>query len=81
MALPAINGIKLSQVYNDSSIDHQIELMQLKSIISKELPKMPREYIVKVLMDGIHQSIIAKDEDGCIIGGVCFRGFEKKGFI
>lgn len=35
--------------------------MQLKSIIAKELPKMPREYIVKVLMDGTHQVIIAKN--------------------
>jgi histone acetyltransferase len=33
-------------------------LIDLKNIIAKQLPKMPRPYIVKLIMDRQHEAMI-----------------------
>jgi hypothetical protein len=33
-------------------------LTDLKNIISKQLPKMPKEYIVRLLFDKLHESML-----------------------
>ena len=52
-------------------------LIDLKNIFSRQLPKMPREYIVKLVFDRYHESlVIAKNNaNGTkkIIGGICYR--------
>lgn len=55
-------------------------LMDFKCIVSRQLPKMPRAYITKLLLDGKHESLLAQTETGETIGGVCFRCFEGKDF-
>ena len=54
-------------------------LIDLKNIIAKQLPRMPRQYIVKLTMDRMHEAmIIMRRVNGKrpqIIGGCVFRPF------
>lgn len=46
------NGVLSFRVIaNDGTADNLIWLITLKNIISKQLPKMPKEYIVRLVMD------------------------------
>ena len=44
-------------VVNDNSNEAGEDLIALKNIFSKQLPKMPREYIVRLVFDRRHISI------------------------
>ena len=55
-------------------------LIDLKNIFSRQLPKMPKEYIVKLVFDRNHESMVILKEDGKVIGGICFRVFEQERF-
>ena len=61
-----------------------VRLMQLKNIFSAQLPKMPREYIVRLVFDRNHRSmcICKRKSDGeqRVVGGICFRPFHSQGF-
>ena len=54
-------------------------LVDLKNIIAKQLPRMPRPYIVRLVMDRVHEAmIITKKVQGqkpIILGGCVFRPF------
>jgi histone acetyltransferase len=54
-------------------------LIDLKNIIAKQLPRMPRPYIVRLIMDRVHEAmIIMKKVAGqkpVILGGCVFRPF------
>lgn len=58
------------------------KLIDLKNIFAKQLPKMPKEYIVKLVFDRNHESMVIlkrQDPEGKlpkkVIGGICFRVF------
>lgn len=55
------------------------KLIDLKNIIAKQLPRMPRPYIVRLIMDRVHEAmIIMKKLPGqkpVILGGCVFRPF------
>ena len=60
-------------------------LIDLKNIFSRQLPKMPREYIVKLLFDRCHESLVITkinpvNNHRKVIGGICFRVYENKKF-
>ena len=59
-------------------------LIELKNIISKQLPRMPRNYIVKLTMDRQHEAmIIMRRQQGKrpqILGGCVFRPFRSQRF-
>lgn len=59
-------------------------LIDLKNIIAKQLPRMPRSYIVRLMMDRVHEAmIIVKKQQGQksqILGGCVFRPFYKQKF-
>jgi histone acetyltransferase len=65
---------------NDHSRAALRQLLELKCVISRQLPKMPRTYICKILFDGTHESLLAHNHNGQIVGGVCFRCFQGKDF-
>lgn len=44
-------------VCNDGNPDHMIALIGLKNIFSAQLPKMPKEYIVRLVLDRNHRSM------------------------
>ena len=62
-------------------------LIDLKNIIAKQLPRMPRNYIVRLTMDRQHEAMIIRrkiqpDQEGetipikkQIVGGCVFRPF------
>jgi histone acetyltransferase len=74
-----LDGIEFKVITNDGNPDHLISLVKLKNIFRKQLPKMPGEYIVRLVLDRKHKSILAM-KGSSIIGGVCFRYFEGQCF-
>ncbi len=59
-------------------------LVDLKNIIAKQLPRMPRPYIVRLVMDRVHEAmIIMKKVQGqkyILLGGCVFRPFPEQKF-
>ncbi|KAK6055108.1 Bromodomain protein [Cooperia oncophora] len=65
-----------------------VSLLQLQSLFSVQLPKMPKEYITRLVFDDRHRSMVLlkKGESFLgsgkgVIGGICFRPFSTQGFI
>lgn len=52
-------------------------LIDLKNIFAKQLPKMPKEYIVRLVFDFKHESIVLKDQKDVIFGGVTYCLFDE----
>lgn len=67
-------------VTNDGVDESLILLTCLKNIISKQLPKMPKEYIVRLVFDKKHESMVLM-KGKKVIGGVCYRTNLKEMFI
>lgn len=71
--------ISFPVVYNDGKPDHMIALIACKNIFSAQLPKMPKEYIVRLVLDRNHRSMCIMKQKK-VIGGICFRPFLSQGF-
>jgi len=71
--------ISFPVIYNDGKPDHMIALIGLKNIFSAQLPKMPKEYIVRLVLDRNHRSMCIMKK-GRVIGGICFRPFLSQAF-
>ncbi|XP_075217485.1 gcn5 acetyltransferase [Lycorma delicatula] len=54
-------------------------LMELQSVFSHHLPRMPMEYISRLLFDPEHKTLVLL-KDKRPIGGICFRTFATQGF-
>jgi hypothetical protein len=74
-------------VENDGKPDSCVKLIGLKSLFSKQLPKMPRTYIARLVFDRRHKSLAIlsddpqhKGADEEIIGAICYRGFYEMRF-
>ena len=50
--------IRNSGENNQENLDNMKLLTDLKNIIAKQLPKMPKEYIVRLVFDKHHESMI-----------------------
>ena len=50
--------IRNSGENNKENLDNMKLLTDLKNIIAKQLPKMPKEYIVRLVFDKHHESMI-----------------------
>jgi histone acetyltransferase len=55
-------------------------LTNARNIFSKQLPKMPKEYIVRLVFDRNHKSLVLLKQ-GRVSGGITFRPFWDNGFI
>ena len=78
-------GISYGIVKNDGSDENMIRLIGLKSLFAKQLPKMPKEYIVRLVFDRRHTSLALLDpnkkrSDDEIIGGICYRAYHDMRF-
>ena len=71
-ALEHSGEITYEMYNNDGRGDSSRALVDLKNIFSRQLPKMPKEYIVRLVFDRRHFSLAIK-KDGVIIGGICYR--------
>ncbi|KAG8572990.1 hypothetical protein GDO81_012240 [Engystomops pustulosus] len=56
-----------------------IWLIGLQNVFSHQLPRMPKEYITRLVFDPKHKTL-ALIKDGRVIGGICFRMFPGQGF-
>lgn len=81
------DDIKHAIVQNDGSRQNLIRLIGLKSLFAKQLPKMPKEYIARLVFDRRHKSLALlstdprkKNSDEEIIGGICYRSYPEMRF-
>lgn len=82
VAKEEISGeVSFKVITNDESDENLILLTNLKNIISKQLPKMPKEYIVRLVFDKKHESIVLLKGKTRVIGGVCYRVNSAEKFI
>ncbi|CAH0482526.1 unnamed protein product [Peronospora belbahrii] len=72
--------LKFDVITNDGANEHMIQLTTLKNIFAKQLPKMPKEYIVRLVFDKNHRSMLILKNGTHVIGGICYRPFEKNRF-
>jgi N-acetylglutamate synthase-like GNAT family acetyltransferase len=72
--------LKFEVITNDGTDEHMIQLTTLKNIFAKQLPKMPKEYIVRLVFDKNHRSMLILKNGTHVIGGICYRPFEKNHF-
>ncbi|KAJ2338994.1 histone acetyltransferase, partial [Coemansia sp. RSA 2671] len=72
--------IKFEVVYNDSEDESMRRLTELKNIFQKQLPKMPKEYIARLVYDRNHSSLAIVKSNGHVVGGITFRMFEQRQF-
>lgn len=69
--------ISFACLTNDRQPLHSMALVAAKNIFSRQLPKMPREYIVRLVFDRSHYTFcLIKQQQ--IIGGCCFRPYFKQ---
>lgn len=68
---------------NDGTVESLRLLIDLKNIVSKQLPKMPKEYITRLMLDRNHTSLMIVKKTPAsskVIGGVVYRPFEHNSF-
>ncbi|KAF2862028.1 histone acetyltransferase GCN5 [Piedraia hortae CBS 480.64] len=81
------------QVVNNDNTPHSIMILSgLKTIFQKQLPKMPKEYIARLVYDRTHLSmaIVKRPPSGShaassslpgeVVGGITYRPFRGRGF-
>ena len=64
-------------VYNDGTEEALIALIQLKTIFTQQLPKMPKEYITRLVLDRRHVSLTCCFK-GEIVGGITYRPVQEQ---
>lgn len=60
--------------------EHLIWLLQAKDVFAIQLPKMPKEYITRLVFCPKHRSLVLVKEKR-VIGAVCFRMFPTQNFV
>lgn len=81
------SDIKYIIVSNDGTHESLQKLVGLKSLFAKQLPKMPKEYIARLVFDRRHTSLALLSDDPKhegtddeVIGGICYRAYEDMRF-
>lgn len=72
--------IKITPVENDNQARSLIILTGLKTLFQKQLPKMPREYIARLVYDANSKSLAIIKRGYKVVGGICYRPFSQRGF-
>jgi histone acetyltransferase len=75
------NGeIEFRVVNNDGQRESMIILTGLKCLFQKQLPKMPKDYIARLVYDRTHLSIAIVKSPLEVIGGITYREFRDHKF-
>lgn len=75
------NGdIEFRVVNNDGTRESTIILSGLKNIFQKQLPKMPRDYIARLVYDRTHLSMAIVKKPLEVVGGITYRPFKGRQF-
>ncbi|XP_042053625.1 histone acetyltransferase GCN5-like [Salvia splendens] len=72
-------SLKFVYASNDGVDKHMIWLIGLKNIFARQLPNMPREYIVRLLMDRNHKSVMVIRRN-TVVGGITYRPYISQNF-
>ncbi|KDN44416.1 hypothetical protein RSAG8_05463, partial [Rhizoctonia solani AG-8 WAC10335] len=72
--------IRFEVVTNDGSAKSMILLTGLKTLFQKQLPKMPREYIARLVYDRSSRGMAIIKRGLRVVGGITFRPFPQRGF-
>jgi len=72
--------IRFEVVKNDGKPDSMVLLTGLKNIFQKQLPKMPKEYIARLVYDRNHYSLGVVKDKMRVVGGITYRPFEARHF-
>ncbi|KAK6940751.1 Bromodomain [Dillenia turbinata] len=64
---------------NDSVDEHMVWLIGLKNIFARQLPNMPKEYIVRLVMDRNHKSMMVIRRKQ-VVGGITYRPYVSQKF-
>lgn len=64
---------------NDGIDDHMVWLIGLKNIFARQLPNMPKEYIVRLVMDRSHKSVMVVRRN-LVVGGITYRPYVSQKF-
>ncbi|KAF1770318.1 hypothetical protein GCK72_002136 [Caenorhabditis remanei] len=57
------------------------QLVELQNLFGAQLPKMPKDYVTRLIFDSRHQNMVILKRDMGVIGGICFRPFPSRGFV
>ena len=68
-----------NDINHEPSKQTLIWLLMMKNVFSHQLPRMPREYITRLVFDPKHKCLVLV-KDSRVIGGVCFHMFPSQGF-
>ncbi|KAK8162380.1 hypothetical protein BKA80DRAFT_203824 [Phyllosticta citrichinensis] len=75
------NGeIEFRVVNNDNERESTIILTGLKCIFQKQLPKMPKDYIARLVYDRTHLSMAIVKKPLEVVGGITYRPFINRHF-
>ena len=75
------NGdIEFRVVNNDGEKDSFVIMTGLKNIFQKQLPKMPKDYIARLVYDRTHMSIAIVKKPLEVVGGITYRPFRDRRF-
>ncbi|EJD52403.1 hypothetical protein AURDEDRAFT_55704 [Auricularia subglabra TFB-10046 SS5] len=72
--------IRIVAVENDAAPRSRILLTGLKTLFQKQLPKMPREYIARLVFDENSRALAIIKRGLKVVGGIAFRPFPHRGF-
>lgn len=68
-------------VQNDGTERSYIILTGLKNLFQRQLPKMPREYISRLVMDPNSRALAIVKHGYKVVAGITYRPFPHRGFI
>jgi histone acetyltransferase len=72
--------IEFQVVNNDGTRESTIILTGLKNLFQKQLPKMPKDYIARLVYDRTHLSLAILKMPLEVIGGITYREFSDRKF-
>ncbi|TCD62923.1 histone acetyltransferase [Steccherinum ochraceum] len=72
--------IQIVPVENDGEARSLVILTGLKTLFQKQLPKMPREYIARLVYDTNSKCLAIIKRGYKVVGGICYRPFPHRGF-
>ncbi|GBC06965.1 hypothetical protein RclHR1_07170006 [Rhizophagus clarus] len=75
------DNIRWKIINNDGTRENLFLLTGVKELISTALPKMPAEYIARVVYNHNHYSLVIIKDPNKVIGGICYRPFIERNFI
>lgn len=72
--------IKFKVIHNDGTKENFILITALKNIFQKQLPKMPKEYVTRLIYDENHYSLMIIKSPMTVVAGITFRLFPEDHF-